>query len=570
VEGPQRLGTVVDPGQARKWKVGFDETFVARAQTETILSNARQKLSRSRPIEEQTSECQSRLKNRFKTLGDGGAIRASGSARKFFFSARDGEQETSHQHMLQTLLYQILEQESRLYPCFQRVYRRLIDADKDNIIWSYKDLKEVFITFAEWNDDPLRIIFLLDALDESEQAQLSEVLSVFQNCCNDSTLVIKIVLASRPNALIEKNLKGVFQLVLENQNKQDIAILVDAKLAFLHDHSYELLEWTTKYLNDHAQGVFLWVSIIINELELWAAEGGYTEAEIRSKVKPFPLELIDYYKSITKQLAEKDPVTQQEARKLLEWVTYAERPIRADEFWDIIAVPSDLDCTHLLSAHYFQSLKLPKLRDVRKRIQKDCGDLIEIKRSPYSKDMDDRDLHQNDVIQLFHQTVREFLIRPDKSAEPFHIEEAKANHTVALACARYIRLCFALESSPGGQSTWLLDPSAWTTIDHNRLVEHLEPRFLLAYALRYLSSHLGRIPRPESVAWQMMENYFNDVWEAKNGYLWFILEEWFDTLGLCKSPSRSSESALHFRIASLGAAIKRRNLAVIRALLETQ
>lgn len=475
--------------------------------------------------------------------------------------------------MLQTLLYQILEQESRLYPCFQDIYRRLRGAHEGNITWSYEDLKEVFMAFACWDDDSLqiRIIFLLDALDESDQAQLSEVLSIFQNCCNDSTLVIKIVLASRPNALIEKNVSGVFQLVLEDQNKQDIASLVDAKLAFLHDHSDELLKWTTKYLNDHAQGVFLWVSIIIKELELWAAEGGYTEVEIRSKVQSFPLELIDYYKSITKRLAQKDPATQQEARKMLEWVTYAERPIGADEFWDIIAVPSDLDRTHLLSAQYFQSLKLPKLRDVGKRLQKNCGDLIEIKRSPFStKDIEDRELKFYDFIQLFHQTVREFLIRPDKSAEPFHVDEAKANNTIALVCARYIRLCFAPENPPIGDSTWPLDPETWTTIDVNRLVEHLEPRFLLSYALKYLSSHLGRIPRSESVAWQMMEDYFNHVREAKSRYLWFVLQEWFEKLGFCKLPTEFSESAAQFRIAILVAAVKLKDADILRTLLETQ
>lgn len=485
----------------------------------------------------------------------------------FFYSARDGERETNHRHMLQTLLFQVLEQESRLYPRFQKTYCRLRDASKDHIIWNYSDLKEAFIALATSHEQPLQIYFLVDALDESDQTQLSEILSLFQDCRGDSTSVIKTVLASRPNGLIEKTLTRSFHLVLEDENKQDIAILVDAKLAFLHD-SDTLFKWTAKYLNNHAQGVFLWVSFIIKELMIWAGSRAYTEAEIKNKVHTFPLELVDYYKCITERLAQHEPEVQDEARKMLDWVTYAERPITAGEFWDIIAVPSNLDRSYVKSVRDFQPLKLLRLQYVRNRTQKNCGDLIEIKRQTvFCNDSQRQELDPHDIVQLFHQTVREFLIRPDKIAAPFHIDKANARNTIAIVCARYIRLSLATDDTRIEGSTWPLDAGSWTIDDHTRLVEHLKPQSLLSYALKYLPRYLRSIPRSESLVWQVMRDYFSQTREAIDSYAWNILQEWFESVGF---PTEISESSTRFRITSLVAAINHGSLSATQALLETQ
>jgi tetratricopeptide (TPR) repeat protein len=491
----------------------------------------------------------------------------------FFYSARDGERETSHQHMLQTLLFQVLEQEGQLYPRFQETYRRLRGASKDQITWTYDDLKEVFAALATSHEQSLQIYLIVDAIDESDKGQLSDILSLFHDRHRSSspTSVIKTILASRPSELIEKKLTGSFNLLLEEENKNDIAVLVDAKLAFLHDSDDTLFQWAVKYLNDHSHGVFLWISIIIKELIIWADEGGYTEAEIKGKVQTFPLELVDYYKYMIKRLAQHKPEVQDEARKMLDWVTYAERPITACEFWDIIAVPSNLDRSYVASIQDFQALKLRRLQDVRKRIQKNCGDLIEIKRQNlFSKPTDDSEhleLNPRDVIQLFHQTVREFLTRLDKVAEPFHIVEANAHNTIAIVCTRYIRLSLAVDDNRIEGSTWPLDVGSWTTDDHSRLVGHLKHQSLLSYALKYLTRHLSSIKRSESAVWQGLEDYFNQTREAADSYAWNILQLWFETIGF---PTEISESATQFRIASLVAAINLETLSVVQAFLETQ
>lgn len=105
----------------------------------------------------------------------------------------------------------------------------------------------------------------------------------------------------------------------------------------------------------------------------------HSPLEIQKRVQSFPLKLINYYKRITKQLAEHGPKVVAEGRKMLEWASYTERPLTAGEFWDIIAIPACKDRSFMFSAQFFKASKLHTLVDVRKRIRGNCSDLLEIR-----------------------------------------------------------------------------------------------------------------------------------------------------------------------------------------------
>ncbi|RFU24235.1 hypothetical protein B7463_g12105, partial [Scytalidium lignicola] len=473
----------------------------------------------------------------------------------FFYSARDGERETSHQHMLQTLLHEILAHKPELYPHFQGAYRRLRAASEDHITWSYTDLKEVFIGIMNACEKSLQIFFLIDALDESDQTELRDVLLLLKEGSKASTCVVKILLASRPNETISRALTGTFHVILEHENKQDIASLVDTKLAFLREpDDTSLFEWTSKYLNEHAQGVFLWVSLITQELDHWA-EGGYSEAEIKD------------------MLAEHQPNVVTEAKEMLGWTCYTERPLTAIELRDIIAISSRPDRTSIMSVNTFETSKLRRLGDLRKRIRRNCGDLLEIKKQgslPQPQcNFQSVDVDPQDVVQLLHQTAREFLIRPDKIAQPFDIDDRSANNTIGLVCAHYIKVSLATDHDPVNGTTLPRCTEYWTIDHYTQLLERLEIRPLLHYALKYLPYHLSCIPRSDSQAWSLINDYFHHV-KRRDGFVWYLLQEWFERLEFPKTPASSSESSMQFRIASLVAGIKYKRLGAVRALSEVQ
>lgn len=476
--------------------------------------------------------------------------------------------------MLQTLLYEVMAHESRLYPQIQETYRRLRAASEGPITWSYSDLKDVFKSITSSSERFLQIFLLVDALDESNRTELLDVLLLLREGSKTSSCVIKIVLASRPNEMISKALSGAFHIIIEDENRRDIELLVDTKLVFLRDETdTSLFEWTSTYLKKHAQGVFLWVSLIAQDLER-LAEGGYSEKEIKEMVRTFPIELVDYYKVIIKQLAESESNVVKEARMMLDWTCCTERPLTAMELRDIIAVPSSPECSTGISIQAFEAAKLRRLGDIGKRIRRNCGDLLEIKKqrdalqSP-SKVHQSLDIDPHDVVQLLHQTVKEFLVRPDKIAHPFDIDMKSADSTIGLICARYIELSLMIDHAPDDGST--LPPSAqhWTLDHHDQLLEHIEARPLLHYALKYLPYHLRHSPRRESESWGVLDNYFRRAKESA-GFAWYLLQEWFENLGFSKTAASSVDAATDFRITSLIIAIKYRRLGAIQVLSEIQ
>ncbi|KAF1353322.1 hypothetical protein BDV97DRAFT_410455, partial [Delphinella strobiligena] len=438
------------------------------------------------------------------------------------------------------------------------------------IIWDYHNLEQVWKVIASWHETP-QVFLLVDALDESDQHHLSEFLSLLLDHRGASTSVIKIVLASRPIEMVEKRLKGAFHIVLEDENRRDIATLIDAQLAFLGDDTDPLTDWTKKYLNDHAQGVFLWVTIVIRELKVWV-EKGCSEAEIKNDVQSFPLELVAYYTQIVQRLAHDSPESQEQTRKMIDWVTYAERPVTAAEFWDIIAVPSNPDEACKLSAHSFQTLKLRRFQDLEKRIRRHCGDFIEIRGHtglPNSKnEPQPRTIDSQDVVQLLHQTVREFLTRPDKIARPLDTNELRATTMIAITCIHYIKHSFRAVSSLNEDSFWSQYALKWPEDHHQRLVKHLEPRFLLLYALRYLPRHLRRVALAESPVWRIMCDYFEEI--QKDDCHAFLVQGWFKELDFHSDRPKMSDMATSFRISSLMAAVKCGTASVVRALIELQ
>lgn len=475
----------------------------------------------------------------------------------FFYSAREGESETNHQHMLQTLLCEALSLEPALYPLFQDTYRRLRAISADLISWSYTDLKTIFINMAGFDEKPLSIFFLMDALDESDRRQLADVLLVLKDTAGawmslnkktaaPRTCVVKVILASRPDATISSALTEAYHVVLEEENQNDIATLVDTELSFLREPTdSSLFEWTSAYLKNQAQGVFLWVSLVARELKD-LAEGGYSEAEIKTVVLELPVELIDYYKRIIKQLAELGPTVVAEAKKMLEWACCTERPLTAIELREIIAMQLTPTRISKISVHAFEASKLRRLDDMRKRVRRNCGDLLEIRKqnsvvqSPANRR---QQVDPSDVIQLLHQTAREFLIKRDKIARPFNVDETSANNEIGSLCTHYLELSLTTD-----QSAFPLDIHQWTSSDYRRLLQHFDGRPLLHYVLLHLPQHLSHIEHFGSQAWRLIDDYFQ-LTKSSSGFAWYLLQDWFEmriyptlpTLPAYKEPNTACE-----------------------------
>lgn len=486
----------------------------------------------------------------------------------FYYSAREGETEMSHTHMLQALLYQILVQETaKTYPFFRSVFRVKREQMQP---WRFEEMQNIFVSLSRSHTHSLKFYLLLDALDESDKEGISEVISLLKEITTPEAK-LKVLVASRPGPIISSRLAGSrYHLILEHKNKKDIEEMITSSIGFLNTSDRTTFEWISSYSLSRARGVFLWVSLILTDIKRWA-DDGWSEAELRAKVKELPISLIPYYRHITSVLAHQGPATVAEGFGMLLWVVYSERPLTVDEFRDAVAT-SHLGTlkNFVISTSSLHDHRLKRLEHVPKRLMRNCGELVEVKH-PLERVVESSDVDPGDVVQLFHETVREFLKDPSGAAAPFDVKERLGHAEIAVVCARYIRMALILdrrynEESRSSRSTDNLGP--WKYETHRMFAQHLADRPLLPYALKFLPRHMSFLDDQEqakTICFECFNNFDSD-------HELLFLSSWLQTSFHPPSSKVSvdTDKAAQFRISSLVAAADQGLTTAIRSVIELQ
>jgi Cdc6-like AAA superfamily ATPase len=153
----------------------------------------------------------------------------------FFYSFRGGKTETSHTLMLRSLLYQILEQNSTLFPHFRDLYRTLLKTQGPHPEWSHKDLKSSLESLRDIQTQ-VKMYIIVDAMDESDKDQKPEILSLISTLCSSrSSCIFKGLIASRPELDIKGHLGKCHHITLEEENSQDIKNVIIRDLGHISD-----------------------------------------------------------------------------------------------------------------------------------------------------------------------------------------------------------------------------------------------------------------------------------------------------------------------------------------------
>lgn len=473
----------------------------------------------------------------------------------FFYSFRGGENERSHTLMLQSLLFQLLSQDATLFPLFQPIYRaqRLMNSSR----WKHGDLKNIFVSLPSLQASTTnpRIYIFIDAMDESLDQGRSEILKLLQALClSESSRTFKCLVASRPLPADEINDHAWSQIILEQKNRKDIQILIQSSLENIKKKPGLTkidFQFAEEYMANHAQGVFLWVSLVLNEL-VELASTGPSQKELEDSLETLPSNLNDFYTLIIERLlkkADQDEIAQktnqvklemiEKGTKMLNWVTFAERPLTTKEFQDAIAVPStpkpfSPDPTFLIKN---------RVSDLGARIKACCGPLIEI-RAP--------------VVQLLHVTAREYLLRKSECARPFDTNEERGCAEISSCCIRYLRL---LASQPQAKAT-----TSWCEQDFDDLVIWLAGYPLLNYVLQYLPRHLQNLPVNSAIPTEVC--LLLQLLQKSDVYL-FLLGNWTEALpGLGETNPKPNLNCSQFKPRCLLVAAREGLTAVIKSMIQ--
>src|SRR5205085_12171130 len=126
------------------------------------------------------------------------------------------------------------------------------------------------------------------------------------------------------------------------------SFLDELKLAVPHGNAH----WATK-LTEGAQGAFVWVRLVGEELRRYSIEG-YTTGDVIRFLESLPTELEEIYKDTLGRLERGTRRNIELGQKMFQYVLFAYRPLGQDELQQALAIRENNDSESSLSDESFQ------------------------------------------------------------------------------------------------------------------------------------------------------------------------------------------------------------------------
>ncbi|KAF7536590.1 hypothetical protein G7054_g4399 [Neopestalotiopsis clavispora] len=307
-------------------------------------------------------------------------MRWAGSAKlhtaSFFFWNQGFEMQKSKAGLLQSLLYQLLRRAPELIP--QKCYDHPVHET-----WEFSELVDIFHHITRRDDLEDKFCFFIDGLDEygGEEEDLSKVLSTLSQGPHEG-----------------------YSLAVQDFTKEDMITHVRQRLRqnemfrSLQD-SEELFQEIVAKITEHAQGVWLWVSLVVRDL-VRAVNGQESGSTLKRIIEEFPEDLEGYFDQIIrriKSLYRRDSVrifriTLEEVQPL---PLFAFSLLDAEENNPRYAIDAKISP---ISDQQLLEIETPW----KSRIINRCGDLLLVV-------PEEHPVFLRNPVDFMHRTVRDFL-----------------------------------------------------------------------------------------------------------------------------------------------------------------
>ncbi|KKY18181.1 putative wd40 repeat-containing protein [Phaeomoniella chlamydospora] len=362
----------------RRWTPGTCEWFFGQPEVDSWLSD---------PFE-------SRILWYSGSPGGGKSVLASfiikhlhgmGVGAQFFFFRFDNQPKRSISTCLKSLAWQIAND----HPEFNRRLNDLSEAglnlEKTDAVSLWQMVFESILFQIELANP---LYWVIDGLDESETPQL--LLEIFRAIPRSLT-PIRLLITSRKTDTISMQVGGLSEHLpvakLENSgrrlNSNDIQILIQSDIKQMRGGN-AFKNQVMAQLMDHADGNFLWVRLVMDEILCC-----HTEEAVQETLDNMPEDMTSLYQrmeaSIVTRPRKSDKLL---AKSLLQWVLCARRSLTLDEL----------------------SGALPKSLDLKRTIEDICGQFIVI--------------YETGRVMMIHQTARDYLTRTSTSEIAIDPEQA--------------------------------------------------------------------------------------------------------------------------------------------------
>ena len=195
--------------------------------------------------------------------------------------------------------------------------------------WLVDDLQEALTAITGQDEVPLNVLFFIDALDEHE-GNHRDLIRVIQNSFiprGASIVNVKFCLASRPDPAFTNAFASCPVLLVHEYTKDDVQWYARQQIAssILYrdiDQDMSVLHQLTAEITQRANGVFIWVRVVVEELIERFIDGS-TISQLRDILSAMPEELKDLYQ---RALSKVKPEYALESYVMAQIVLFAKNP----------------------------------------------------------------------------------------------------------------------------------------------------------------------------------------------------------------------------------------------------
>ncbi|KAM3078521.1 hypothetical protein ACMFMG_006393 [Clarireedia jacksonii] len=433
----------------------------------------------------------------------------------FSFSNNGSSSERTILGLFKTLIFQLCQQSQHIFQRFLNIFRRKAVLNKDDWEWSEEELKRFFSNTMEEFSSSSSYIFI-DALDECEHPrELVGFLESIRRRILQGHNCMRLCYSSRyhPHIKVQEHT----ELHVDKLNSADVEKYIDMRLEPMIQRRH--ITRLKQFIMDKAQGVFLWVVLIVNNI-IEANDNGESMKGLEQMLEDIPDELGGLYRKILQKIKKENPA---ETLLILQCILCATRPLTLSELRYALSFQNTKYESQAQAEDCLSFIETDQQLELYQRAR--TGGLTEARThtivdTDYARQLVDRD--SQTTVHIIHESANNFLLKHGGlellASVPAQKTLRNGQYQLAEICINYlstVELKAIVDSSPEPDS---LGPTK--SVELLERLYRLHP--LLQYSLQSVFKHIkgaecdqGSEETQQTYLYERMEHIF-PVWR----YFW--------------------------------------------------
>jgi hypothetical protein len=283
--------------------------------------------------------------------------------------------------------------------------------------WSEAEMLTALRNFVQESRGVFKTFFLIDGLDEFDgnDSQRLAVINLLKELSGSGTA--KVCVSSRPWLIFQDEFENSPQLKLENLTRLDIQMYVvdllgnNKRFCAMRNHAEDECNELVAEISEKAQGVFLWVHLVVRAI-FEDLRDGNDLCDLQRTLLSLPSDLEDYFEHLLTTLDDKYRL---EAAKLFRLVLYSSLVTHSHEPITLMTTSfvneRDQDFAIKMEPKAVSDAALEgRLEAAVRRLNSRCKGLLEV------SDPRSGGYCLAHRVDFLHRTVKDFLMTKDMTA----------------------------------------------------------------------------------------------------------------------------------------------------------